>query len=335
MPRFARDPTPTINPFRGFTASVATLVIAAVFVAILTVAMPVAMSMSAAPESETGEGGASGGQQDLVARGSRDEVDTERQRRHIKQEVDASPGHAWAGQYYEGDGLGANIRMSLAPRSGVAATWHGCMGLYGANRGRVVVESDGWLRLAYALENPSGFGGFPNRMRPVRWGTRRYLIPDEKLMAFVNAIHHGVEPRPRSHGMFLLAEGDESKSVEGLPDLPSPYRERIRRDPIEVSVIMVARETVRNNQDKSCDFTYRITFDRGAADGLSAGIELRRVVPDRGWESATIDQVTAERASAKIGFILEDCAKPKSVPRVGWRFSTGAYRPHGNALARD
>jgi hypothetical protein len=45
------------------------------------------------------------------------------QRAAIDRENSTTPSVAWAGDYYSGDGLGANVSLSLAPHAGVAATW--------------------------------------------------------------------------------------------------------------------------------------------------------------------------------------------------------------------
>lgn len=62
---------------------------------------------------------------------------------------------------------------------------------------------------------------------PLRWGERNYLLADEDLKRFVNAVNSGREPQkycvPRC-GSFLLREGDDQKTVSGLPDLPAEYR---------------------------------------------------------------------------------------------------------------
>jgi hypothetical protein len=47
------------------------------------------------------------------------------------------PDHAWAGRYYEGDGLGSNTVIWVAPESGCLAVSSGCLGIYGANWGKV------------------------------------------------------------------------------------------------------------------------------------------------------------------------------------------------------
>lgn len=252
-----------------------------------------------------------------------DEAKVEQQRVQIHKEIATIQRHPWAGEYYEGDGLGANIRMSLAPNAGVAATWHGCMGLYGANRGKVMMR-DGELRFEYEQPNRQGFGGFPDALRPVRWGARRYMISDGKRIAFVNAINHGREPRNVVHGMFLLAQGDEKKAAGGLPDLPPADLALIRRTPMQVRVVSIDH-VEKKKSDKDCSFTYRMTLDRGTNDRLAPGIELKPVAQPRVWETATIQTAAARTSTATLAVWFDDCAHPKTVPAAGWTLSTGAY----------
>lgn len=252
-----------------------------------------------------------------------DEAKVEQQRVLIRKEIATIQQHPWAGEYYEGDGLGANIRMSLAPGTGVAATWHGCMGMYGANRGKVVLH-DGELRFEYEQPNRQGFGGFPDALRPVRWGERRYMIPDDERIAFVNAINHGLEPRDVVHGMFLLAEGDEKKAADGLPDLPPADLALIRRKPMDVRVVSIDH-VEKKKSDTDCSFTYRMTLGRGTNDRLAPGIELKPVAQPRVWETATIQTAAAGTSTATLAVWFDDCAHPKTVPAAGWTLSTGAY----------
>lgn len=258
----------------------------------------------------------------------------ERRRAEIRKELAQLGPHPWAGEYYEGDGLGANIALSLSPRAGMAATWNGCLGLYGANRGRVEAR-DGTLRFVYDTPNTPGFGGFPDTVHTVRWGARRYLIPDAKLIAFVNAVHRGFEPRRNMHGMFLLADGDEKKPVSGLPTLPPRFLALLRRQPLEAQVRLVDHvESKRDSMPSlGCNHVYRLTLDRGANDRLAPGMELTALAPAPGGTSATVLEVAPGSATVKVVGMFEDCKKPKTVPVVGWRFSTGAYDP-AKAAAR-
>lgn len=257
-----------------------------------------------------------------------DEAAIERQRKVIDREIASLGAHPWAADYYQGDGLGANIRLSLAPAGGVVATWHGCMGLYGANRGKVV-ERDGALRFEYVAPNAAGFGGFPEAVHPVRWGARRYLIPESKLIDFVNAVHRGFEPRHDAHGMFLLADGDEKRPVNGLPMLPPGTLALLRRQPLEASVRSVDGVEVKREENASlgCNHIYRVTLDRGARDRLAPGMGLTLVSPTSPAATAEVLSVTPDSAIAKVVGLFEDCDHPKTVPVVGWRFTTGAYDP--------
>lgn len=257
-----------------------------------------------------------------------DEAAIESQRRAIRQEIAGLRAHPWAGDYYEGDGLGANIAFTLAPNHGVAATWHGCLGLYGANRGRVV-EENGMLRLRYDRPNASGFGGFPEALRPVAWGKRRYLIPEARMMAFVNAIHHGYEPRKQMHGMFLLAKGDETRRGDGLPDLPLRYRTLLRSEPLELRVVSSALDEKKkeSNPTLGCNYRYRLTLDRGARDGLAPDLEVKTSAPQNVSETARIVTVGERTATATLTVLFHDCERAKIVPNTNWRLTTGAYAP--------
>lgn len=136
--------------------------------------------------------------------------------------------HPWAGAYYLGDGLGVNLRLALAPESGVVASWRGCLGLYGANLGEVRSLQEGAIALDFAIaQSDDASVRFPQNLQPVAWDGRRYLLDATQLDEFVADINAGHEPRDVRHGRYFLREGDEARRVEGLPDLPDVYRERI------------------------------------------------------------------------------------------------------------
>jgi hypothetical protein len=247
-----------------------------------------------------------------------------KRREAIAAELQQLRAHPWAAEYYRGDGLGANITMSLAPQSGVAAVWTGCMGLYGSNEGRIQEQPDGRLVFRFNQANEDGFGGFPDEVVPVRWGTRRYLVPGSRMLDFVNAINHGDEPRGRVHGQFLLARGDEAKPATGVPALPTRFLQAIRHKALDVGVLKV--EPIPDKHGHGfCEKRYRVTVDHGDADGLVPGVALRVKRPARAYADLRIDAATASQATGEIFFYESDCARPESVPDRHWTFTTGHY----------
>lgn len=249
----------------------------------------------------------------------------------VQEELGRLRDHPWAGTYYEGDGLGANILVVLAPDSGVAATWHGCLGLYGANEGSVLTEPDGSLAFRFNLPN-EGFA-FPEEVVRVPWGERRYLIPPERMIDFVDAIHHGHEPRSGPHGMFLLAEGDEWKPVEGLPELPEPHAGLLRSEPLEVGVLAV--ETVPYGYAFYCNRRFRVTLDHGMNDGIVPGMTLQPAGEVDGWISARITSAGPLDAIGELVVYEPDCAALRHTPGLDWRWTTGAFDPVAANLALE
>src|ERR1700742_7690 len=82
---------------------------------------------------------------DKLSAKARDEAD--RREDLIRKEIAKLRKHEWAGEYACG-GLGRNLRLILAPRSGFVFTWHGCTGLYDLNYGDARFE-DGIVKLAF------------------------------------------------------------------------------------------------------------------------------------------------------------------------------------------
>jgi hypothetical protein len=250
----------------------------------------------------------------------------------VQAEASQLPDHAWAGEYYAGDGLGMNVRLLVSPAAGVSATWHGCLGLYGSNEGLIQPQPDGTLKFAYAKPNEHRFGGFPNAVQPVRWGERRYLIASDELDEFVSAINLGREPRQGMRGMFLLADGDADKAVHGLPDLPEPYRSRIRSEALIVGVSGIALLDTTQH-DGWCDVTYRVSLPRGSDDGLGPRAILHVRSPDT-YESLRIVSATSHTAHGEMRLSASYCDEIR-VPDASWTFTTGAYDPVAHDRAVD
>lgn len=241
----------------------------------------------------------------------------------VGKENSTTPSAAWAGDYYFGDGLGQNVHLSVSPRSGIAATWRGCLGTYAANKGKVVPQADGSLLLKYEQPNdPKGIG-FADHVIPVPWGDRMYMISEGELPAFASAVNLGDEPREGQSGSFFLRQGDESRKVHGPPVLPPRQQSLIREVPLEVGVVSANRLPKTNADTFECRF--RLKLDRGANDGLASGMNLVAIRIGAGSRLA-LEQTTPTRAVGTMSLFGDECAKPDQWPSTKTRFTTGAYR---------
>jgi hypothetical protein len=102
---------------------------------------------------------------------------------------------------------------------------------------------------------------YPIRLRDIRWGGRRYLLSDEQLPEFCQAINEGTETPSEASGYFLLRTEDADLRATGLPQLPEPWGGCLLPVPLEGRTIMPVE----------VDGT---GVDLGIEDGLRAGMRL-------------------------------------------------------------
>ncbi|MHC4756090.1 MAG: hypothetical protein ACYTBP_13210 [Planctomycetota bacterium] len=249
------------------------------------------------------------------------EKNAKRLREEIRSEIKVLGRHDWAGEYYQGDGLGANISFSIAPKSGYVFEWHGCLGLYDRNYG-AVTWSSGCLRLSFAFKNKrEEFAGIAEEFIPVSWGGRKYLVPSYDMIGFCNKVNSGSEPRESLHGRYLLRVGDEKKKATGYPTVPYKYQIYLLRNPIVTEIIAVGSYTMRSG---GCDWKFKdteVTLDTGKDSGLLSGMELHVIKPDNLMESVTIISVGDKKSEG----VMTQIGKDEPSPKVGWKLST---QPH-------
>lgn len=217
----------------------------------------------------------------------------------------------WAGEYYSGDGLGVNQYLYLAPEAGFAFEWHGCLGLYDRNWGKVVQQGD-TLLLEPALPNDQrGFSGFPERFRWLQWGEKTYLLPGDTVAAFCN----GLNGEGRAWGW--LEYGDL--------DLPDPPRHLLREDvrrcllPAPLQATITATD-VGPLQRGLGDWEYReveAEIDLGSDDGVFEGMWIYR---EGCGSSGVVESVGPDSATARFVASGEDTG-PHSGDRVSTRAS--------------
>jgi hypothetical protein len=235
----------------------------------------------------------------------------------IHSEIKSLGRHEWAGAYYEGDGLGENVSLAIAPKAGYVFEWHGCMGLYDRNYG-AVNEVNGRLRLTSTFKNShEGFEGLAEEFIPIWWGKRRYLVPSNDVVGFCNAVNGGSEPRSGRHGRYLLCEGDEKKKFIGWPAVPVEFKPYLLPHPVKGEIVAISKVTTRPSSTKKHFTGTAITLNVGRKNGLLPGMELYVTKPDDLVMSVTVSQV--EETSARG--IMTQSGDDKS-PRVGWELST-------------
>lgn len=234
----------------------------------------------------------------------------------IRKELRKLKNHEWAGEYYYGDGLGVNVSLALAPENGFVFTWHGCLGLYDLNYGKVIFEN-GAIKLAFTYPNKQEGGeGISPELLPVHWGKRHYLIPVDRILDFTNDINAGTEPDSLFGGRsqsFLLKRGDEKKRVAGQPTLPSEFLSYILPAPITARISSVTHTEVKD----SCRKT-NITIDVGSSTGLKKGMEFFLRNPSNVYARAVVTDVSERSATA----VIEQDGLADPAPSTDWELST-------------
>jgi hypothetical protein len=206
-----------------------------------------------------------------------------------------------AGEYYQGDGLGANLTLVVKPAGSFSFQAAGCLRTYTDVTAKALLRN-GMLVLA------SDRAGSESRFLPVRWGDRLYLIEPERLVAFANAVNAGHEPRMKAQGVFFLRSSDWNKPVTGGLRLPVMYRDYLLPRPVEVRVLRVL------------DAEENLELSAGRRQGLLPGMKLRSRGVDDGRDSCKLTVVEAgeETAVAKQNWVCDDL-KPGDQATTRWR----------------
>ena len=233
----------------------------------------------------------------------------------IAEELNTLNGHEWAGNYYHGDGLGVNVSLSLAPKSGFVFTWNGCLGLYDLNYGDVAAEN-GRIKLVFTFANDrKGFQGIAPELIPIVWGERHYLIPADEVVSFANTVNAGFEPRKSQWGRFLLRRGDEVKSASGQPNLPPEYSGYLLKDPIKAEI-----SSIQGSRTETTTRFTSVILNVGSAQGVKQGMEFYVYSPSSIAEWATVTHVSGSNSEAEI--VQYAFGQKRKPPTLNWKFST-------------
>lgn len=139
--------------------------------------------------------------------------------------ITASP---LVGEYWYSEDL-ESYSLKLAADGSFVWKLHGCLGVYGQNKGTYEIV-EGLLILDPVNDQTTSMTG-GKRFIPVTWGDRLYLIPQAIRGRFRDAILQSIEPRSHTSSgyfEFYLRDGDWKKPVSGVPAAPEPWQDLFR-----------------------------------------------------------------------------------------------------------
>ena len=128
----------------------------------------------------------------------------------------------FSGSYYMGDGF-LNCSFEIMPDSTFKIQWTSDMGYEVDFSGKVSVQ-DKKIVLEPAQTLAERVLCFHRTFIPVRWGDRKYLLPDDNddisnyiVSVFCERVEDGREPRDDKFGFSYLRIADITIQVEGNP----------------------------------------------------------------------------------------------------------------------
>ena len=134
----------------------------------------------------------------------------------------------------------------------------------------------------------------------VRWRSAIYLLPEQKLGAFVQAIVKGDEPAGGDAGRYYLRQSGNLAS--GLPELPEPWATKLRD-----RLILGTIRGVRADGG--------IMIDVGTADGIREGMNL--TIRNTGRTDDRALQVVSTADHSCVAVELEARGTDRAI-RAGW-----------------
>jgi len=243
----------------------------------------------------------------------------EAKRQTITNEIAQLKDHPWAGRYYYGDGLGANVWLTLASENGFTVTWYGCLGLYDQNHGTVAMDGN-HIKFSFTFDMESGYiGNYASERIPIRWGERLYLIPTDGIVRFCNAINSGKEPRNGPHGQFFLRRGDWEKEAPGKPELPKEFMPYLLDKPVDAAIV-----SIKNTREERVGKIATVVMDKGKEAGLLPGMELSVVRPNNVYQEVKLTKVEETQSEGEYIYArpYESFLSRTSAPVSGWQLST-------------
>ncbi|USO00034.1 MAG: hypothetical protein H6810_05065 [Phycisphaeraceae bacterium] len=230
----------------------------------------------------------------------------------------------WAGAYYDGDGLGVNRTILIAPENGLLYTWYGCLGLYDANSGPIVRFDDDSLFVSPAIDPTTAELCFlSERIYLVRWGLCHYLVPEERMLDFCND-YNQQRNTPWFFG-YPLREKDKGLDRRGVPEVPTEYARFLLREPISAEIVELSEPQECENACGNSLAIVEVALDAGRDKDIYLGMTW-----NIGWNdglahqgSLTITEVYENTSKGRL--VMWENLKKAVLPKVGdtiWSTST-------------
>jgi hypothetical protein len=219
----------------------------------------------------------------------------------------------WDGEYSWGTGY-ESARLSFVQGTGYAYESSSCVTGY-RSVGDIFPDGAGFAVRRQSGSTPASIEE-KSQLVPIRWGERRYLVPDDQLGDFAFDVAYGREPRCGPQGRFFLRKGGEAIVVSGPPELPAAWQGLLHADPIDLRVTDFDVETIYQSgvNGRSRRMNHRVRLDGGTDRGVMVGM---RLMPARGepfHAMARITAVQAHSAEAELETMayenVDEVAKP-------------------------
>lgn len=251
-------------------------------------------------------------------------IEADKRKKRIRESFKSLQDHPWAGKYYHGDGTGVNVYLYLAPTEYIFE-WYGCLGLYDRNYG-MITYTNGRIRLSFAFENKQeGFQGIAPEFIPISWGPRMYLIPEDKIIDFCEAVNMGREPRSGSHSSHFLRDGDEQRAVSGFPRIPDEFSHHLKKKRVEAEITAIGPILREWSYDKFHHQVFSVTLNAGKEDGVRTLMALRLIESDGVYGDISVENVD-DQSSEGIMELITVKGKKEKTPQAGWKVSTHLHR---------
>lgn len=238
-------------------------------------------------------------------------------KKQIDAELASSREVPWVGEY-----RGHMAIFSLAPSAGFFY-FQGSDYIYSSCAWGSVKDSDGAITLVPDPSVPiEATRGLAIEWMPVKWGDRRYIIPKDGILDFVNSVNNGYEPAYRIPGVgasFLNKAGDEDRRVSGFPEVPTVYLRYLLKTPIRGRVTAVGTFQVEKMDSGGTETrSTNVTLNVGARQGVLVGMRFVTYKPRLIHEDIVVTEVLDDRSKG----IVRQQGRIYDQPSTKWKIST-------------